>query len=326
MGGAAYSLPASEEATYKSAAFLIALLYAAALAMLPLDVFKDRLNYLTYADQSDIILLRYWNDGLLSFLSNEPLWLATNILLRKILPPELVVRAIIFFSSFTVSWVAISRYSREVIWILLFLLLVQFIKNYIIHLRQGYAIAIFFLGWFAFRSRARWFFIGASPFIHSSFAFVILIMLSIHIFRLMRMDAYICVLLAGLSGLIVGASLPYIASVLGARQAGQYDFVSTDVSGLGFLYWSSVLILFLLSGSKFARNHVFSLSLIAFYLATYFQIEVTARIFESGLLLVLLSGLSLTGWRRNLFTSSMILYATLQYYQRIGLPYLGWGA
>jgi len=55
------------------------------------------------------------------------------------------------------------------------------------------------------------------------------------------------------------------------------------------------------------------------------MIEVTARIFESGLLLVLLAGLSLTGWRRLTYLSAVLAFGGLSWILRVGQPAMGFG-
>jgi len=58
--------------------YLFSLIYAATLAFLSLDVFKDRINYLRYAESSLAILQGYFNKGILVALVNEPVWLLIN--------------------------------------------------------------------------------------------------------------------------------------------------------------------------------------------------------------------------------------------------------
>lgn len=320
-GGSTASFLASRFST----ALVFALLYGTALASLPLEAFLDRANYLTYATQSHVNMAHYWERGLLAFLSNEPLWLFTNIALHTIMPGEWVLRTIIFVPASTVAYVVIKQHPRQIIWLFLFLLMAQVIKNHIIHLRQGYAIALFLAGWFSPQKKIGWPLMVASAFVHTSFAFVLLIFVAVELAKTLRLSPHLQVLAAAFLGLVVGVSLPYIAATVGARQSGQYDFSPENVSGLGFLFWAALLFLMLSAGRAFVAVHTFALATIGFYLATYFQFEVTARIFESTLLLVLLSGLDLGGGRRQAFLAAIMFYTAFQYIQRAGLPYLGWG-
>jgi hypothetical protein len=76
---------------------------------------------------------------------------------------------------------------------------------------------------------------------------------------------------------------------------------------------------------KFLKAHVFETGLIVFYLSTYWLIEVTARIFESGVLLVLMAGLALSGWRRLGFLAMIVVFGGVMWSMRIGKPAMGFG-
>lgn len=306
-------------------ALLFALIYGTVLASLPLEAFLDRASYLTYAAESHQILARNWERSFLAVLSNEPLWLFSNIALHAIMPTEWVLRTIIFVPACTVAYLVIKQDPRQAIWLVLFLLMAQVLKNHIIHLRQGYALALFLAGWFAQQKRVSWPLMLGSAFVHTSFVFVLVIFAAVNLAKYFRLSPYLQVSAGIILGAIIGAALPHIAAAVGARQAGEYEFNAASISGLGFVYWGSILLLFLSSGRAFVTTRAFALAATGFYLSTYFQIEVTARIFESTILLVLLAGLDLQGWRRLSFLAATVCYAALQYIQRAGLPYLGWG-
>jgi len=141
----------------------------------------------------------------------------------------------------------------------------------------------------------------------------------------MRFAADLRTLTFVLAALVVGTGLVRIAVLLGARQATEYQFTATDVSGLGFVFWFVMFLILCLKGKVFMRKHAFELGAIVFYLGTYFLIEVAARIFESVLIPVLLTGLNLTSWRRLAFYALLMLYTVLWYSLRLGQPWLGWG-
>ena len=108
---------------------LISLLYSLSLASLPISAFKDRANYLRYAEFGSQIFERYSDAGLLPLLANEPLWLFVNALIGQALSPEWTVRAIIFVSAFTVCFTLLRRYSAHVLLLTLFLLSPQIQKT-----------------------------------------------------------------------------------------------------------------------------------------------------------------------------------------------------
>jgi len=104
---------------YRLGIFLLSVLYAAVLTCLPLDIFMDRINYLTYAEYSFDIFLRLWEAGLLPMITNEPIWLLMNSTLAIVLPPEITVRVIIFVPAVLVSYYVLSTKPRNFVWLLL---------------------------------------------------------------------------------------------------------------------------------------------------------------------------------------------------------------
>jgi hypothetical protein len=278
-----------------------------------------------FAHHSWGILIHFWSSSPLAALSNEPLWLMMNAGLKTVLPAESVLRTLIFMPATLVAWLVLRYDPRQFLWLLVFLLLPQVLKNHIVHLRQGTAISVFLAGWFTSRQPLRWLLIGATPFIHSAFFFVLGLMALSGLARRMRLAAYLRTLLFVSAGVAISLSLAWIASLLGARQAQHYDFSMPEVSGLGFVFWIIVFGVMWQQGRMYVYRHAFELGVIAFYLATYFLIEVTARIFESALLLVLFAGLRLTRWRRVAFLSLITSYGFLQYLMNIGQPWLGFG-
>ena len=289
------------------------------------DEIKDRANYIIYANSSDLIILKYFYSGILAFFFNEPLWLSFNIFLRSFLEPEQVVSTIIFFSASLSSYLILKINPKYFLFLLFLLFLPQVTVKYVVHLRQGLAISFFLLGWFSASKKWRWSFFIIASLIHASFFFVTLLyFLSIAMQRF-KLAADLRTILTVIFGLIVSFGLGVAASFLGARQSEQYDFSAAETSGLGFLFWLGVSILYFLQGREFTRSHIFTMTTITFYLTTYFFIEVTGRIFESAILIVMLSSLELTSWRKKLFLLVCTFYAFVTWLIKINEPWLGWG-
>ncbi len=301
----------------------IALTYGFVLSQLPDQDFKDFNNYLVYAESSSLIALSYAAGGFLGILANEPVWLLINSGLGLFMDPEMVVRAIIFFGASSVTWLILRHYPKHFFWLILFLLLPQVIKNYLIHLRQGAAITVFLWGWFAGNRSSRWLLMGLTPFIHASFFFILVLLASTWILRFTRFGSDLKIITYGFVGIAFGLGLSFLAELLGARQAGEYAFERTDVSGLGFLLWAIILSIMLSAGKSWLREHTFESGIVTFYLMTYWLIEVTARIFESGLIVVLFAGLTLRGWRRQVFLGILLGAGAIAWVLRIGQPALG---
>jgi hypothetical protein len=304
---------------------LFALGYAAALAHLPLDVFKDRDNYLIYAQYSNIIFLKYLVNGVPSLLANEPLWLLININLSRHFYPDQVVRILNFMPAFLVAWQLTRRNPRHAIWMVIFLLSPQVVKNHIIHLRQGVALSVFLLGYFARPLWLRGGLMAVAGFIHSSFLIVGMIGLAVWLSDSLRMAPRVRAAALILCFSIIGGLLGVVAGELGARQADTYADVDLDISGLGLLFWAAMLMLFASSGALFLRRHMFAFLVLAFYLVIYFLTPVAGRILESGMFLVFLAALDLPDRRRLFFMWGFTAFTAAQYAMRIGQPWLGWG-
>lgn len=302
-----------------------ALFYGYALSSLPLDVFKDRLNYLEYAEYSWPILLHYWSLGPLEFFANEPLWLIVNVGLSSVFVPETAVRIIIFFPAACISWIVLRNNKQHLLFVIYFLLLPPVIGKNIIHLRQGLAIAVFLLAWFSSWRYLRLLLLSFTPFIHASFFFVLILFFMSSSAKLFKLANDLRIILAVFFGTVISVSLGWIASTLGARQGDEYAFVADSISGFGFVFWFVVLALMLLQGRRYLYDYAFEVSLLVFYLTTYFFVEVTARIFESGLLLALLAALHLSQWRRTMFFFMIVFYGIFAYFLRFGHPWLGFG-
>lgn len=304
---------------------VFALSYAAILSQLPLDIFKDRANYIVYADYSDAILARYSASGILSLLANEPLWLLLNINLARFMYPENALRVIIFVPAFLVAWQLLKRNPHHAIWMIFFLLAPQVIKNHIIHLRQGVALSVFILGYFAGPKWLRFGLMFTSGFIHASFLFIWVIGAAVWASDALRLAPRLRAGILILCFIMIGALIGFVAGGIGARQAIIYENADLDISGIGFLFWMMIFLLFASSGAAYLRNNMFPFAILSFYLAIYFITPISGRIFESGMFLVFLSGLTLPGWRRHLFLGSFIFFSAVQYVTRLDQPWLGWG-
>jgi hypothetical protein len=279
--------------------FFIAFMYGFFLSQLPDVNFKDYVNYLNYVDSAWLIVKSNLDNGIARTLSNEPVWLLINFGLGFFLDPDTVVRTIIFFSASSVAWLILMNYPQHFIWLILILLMPQVVKNYLIHLRQGLGVAVFLWGWFSVGRTSRFILLGMTPFIHASFFLIISFLVLAWIMRLFRLSPVLMIIIYMFFALTLSMTMGIFAEFFGARQSAQYQFQRADVSGLGFLLWSIILLIMFTTDKLWQREHIFAIGIVIFYLITYLLITFSARIFESGLLVVLLSLLSLRGWRRS---------------------------
>lgn len=308
------------------APLIFSVLYGLALAMLPMDALMDRANYIEYAAYSDEKILLNASQGLLVLIFNEPLWLLLNVFLANFFSDaEGVIRFYIFFSSSIFSYFFVRRNFCNAILFVAIIFAPIIIKNYVIHLRQGVAISVFFLGWCIANRRIRLGLMLLSPFIHASFFFVIFLMFVSRVLQKLRFS--VVLLVSAFCAIALGMMIlaPKVAQIMGARQVDALDSPGGDVSGFGFVFWVAVAMVFAAQGQAFIKKHLFEIFSLLFYLISYFFLPWSGRIFESALCVILSASISLTGWRRSFFFFMMIGYVLLMYSMRINRPMLGFG-
>lgn len=308
------------------AMYIIPFLYSIFLSILiPVDgTILDRANYLEYVNSSEIILLRNLNSGYLSVLTNEPIWLLINIVLNHFFQDEISVRLIIFFASFTSSYLILKEKSKSTFLILLILIFPSVIIKYVVHLRQGLAISFFLIGWFSNIKIKRYLFFFLTPFIHSSFFIVLFLFAVSRFLKSLKLSTEIVLVSVIFLGLFSTFGINYFSNLLGARQANEYDFSYIAVSGLGFIFWFIILIIYLLQGGNFNKSNYLILACIVFYLTTYFLLDITSRVFESVIIIVLIAGKDLTSWRKIIFILAVFIFIVLSWVLNINKPWLGW--
>lgn len=310
------------------AAGCIALVYGLALASLPLELFKDRESYLRYATDSLTILEALWHVSPLAAMANEPAWLLLNHFLSIAFEPEGVVRALIAIPAVTVAWLTLSNAEGRIslAWFALLLLLPQVVKNHIIHLRQGVAIAVFLAGWFTASRPVRALCFSIAPLIHVSFAAVIGLTVVVWVLNRIRASVHLRLFVGVMISAALGLGLRWLAFGLEIRQAEEYDFVAKEVSGLGFVLWFTVLVLMLAQGHRFIIRNTFALFSLALYLSLYFVVEISARVFESSLLIVLMAMLTTTGLRLRALQAIILFVLLFQYVTQANQPAVGFGS
>ena len=189
--------------------------YGLILYSLPLTIFLDRTYYLEYAASSEFILINYYlSGGVVSVFFNEPLWLLINMALALIFQPEQIVRIIILFSSILFSYtLAKNLGSKNFLLVLLILFFPQVLQNYITHLRQGLALAIFMYGTLNTKRAKLYTFFTAL--IHSAFYFILIFQLLEIILVKLRLSFHLKVLAYFMSSAFLIIVVDSVASLIG---------------------------------------------------------------------------------------------------------------
>ena len=67
----------------------------------------------------------------------------------------------------------------------------------------------------------------------------------------LKINLYLKMIITAIILFLIGSLAIQIASVLGARQGERYTGVLANVSGLGFVFWSMIFVIFLSAGRRF---------------------------------------------------------------------------
>lgn len=305
-------------------AVVLSFIYAYFLAfLLPIDAFKDRENYLVYAADAGSAMARYLDSGILSFLVNEPVFLLANYLLSLVLGPEAVLSLLIFGFAFLFAFSMLGYNRKLIFWLLIALLLPQVLKNHVVQLRQGYAVALFTYAWLYLGGPKKWFLIALTPFIHASF-FIVGCFLAVYWFAFwirLKFDLKSTVFFAiSVSSAFL---IFFVADMLGSRHAIRYSGFDLNVSGSAFVFWSLVFAIFCFQSREWYERHSFAALFVLVYLGMYFTFPLSGRVFESVLPLVLIAGFSTRGYYQYAFVSLFLVYCLGQIYVGLGQPLLG---
>lgn len=304
--------------------FVFSSLYASSMLLFPMEGVIDRANYLEMAEVSPLIFARYLGFGILSVFTNEPIWLLFNSALGLVLSPENVVRIIVFLSAFVTSYLLLKNNPKAFLFLIFVIVVPQVAKNYIVHIRQGMAIAVFLMAWYSKNVKLKVILFLVAPLVHASFFIVGAILFACYMLNRLnfafdlRIFGYVGI------GLFFGIGLPVVSGILGARQSKTlFENYEADGSGAAFLVWLLIFFFVLMQGSRYLKNHGFSVAMITFYLLAYFVSPIAGRVFESALPLVVLSLYSLTSWRKLGALSLFVMFSILTLLMRVGQPLLG---
>jgi hypothetical protein len=284
------------------------------LFILSLDssLLSDRDAYAANVNNSIVVLLDKVSNFDILFFLKEPLYDVFALILFLLFDDGYV--ALPYFIIFSFSLFVFSLYRslpfnfgfEGLIFVLIILFLPLVLKNYIIHLRQGLAMSLFYFLYSSnFKHRKILLFLPA--FIHGTFLFISPIIVFFEIFSKFRMYFYF------LTPLFLFVLIPFFSSMfigLNPKIDSIEDYDNT-VSGFGFIFFFLIFFLLLFRHPSKYLNYI-SLFFIYFYLMSYFvQASFSARIFESSLPLCFFDFRDSTFQRRTI-SLLFILYIIIQ--------------
>ncbi|GKW41463.1 hypothetical protein PEC301879_13210 [Pectobacterium carotovorum subsp. carotovorum] len=266
--------------------FFFSVLYGCVFSFLPNVFFRDRGSYLVYARDSGAIFDRYYDNGIVVLLSNEPLFLKINHLLSSIFPYEYIPHILVFFSCSIIFYFAMKEcdnFLSKFLMLCLMLFTPVFFHLQNVVIRQALCSAILLMICSVFPDRKKWW--GVSVFlgfIHSSFFLVAVFLFFNDLLHRYKASLLIRVSIFVVVSIVISLSVIMIGEYFGVRQVSE-DHIknSAGVSGLAFLMWLSVFIVIYLRPKEFINNyHLNEIAIIGLvvYLSMYFLSPVAGRL------------------------------------------------
>jgi len=273
----------------------LSVIYGYIFTLIPHFYFKDRVNYLSYAENYDFFL--YLKSDV-SFLTSEFFFLYINKFLSLFFVPENIVYFFVFFINFTLCFLFLS-YGRKTVLPLLGILaffLMPFGFSYQLgSLRQSFAVSLFLFSIYYIKN-VNLLLICISVLlglIHTSFLLVIPFLVADYIFLkfFSDRDLFYRLTLQLLVALFIGLLLSIISAIFSVEKMGSY---LESESGLGwfFLFFIPFLIVNIYRyyiNKKIDYISFLSIVGIIIYIVFYFITPISGRIITIFLPFIFLS-------------------------------------
>lgn len=282
----------------------------------PILGFLDREVYLYNHMGEAIYRLYYWlNEPIIGKILGEPVWLMINYLFGIVFGFEEGLLNLIFFSSFLGIFSVMSLidkynidFKNKFIYLIIFFGVGFMYSKYTMHLRQGFAISVFLFA-YCLNGTKKNLLILLTPLIHVSFFLVIPFYYLVEFLKgnTFKKHNLSVLFLSLLFGVVVFVYLPVIGDYFDIYKVDQYESLRYETSGFGFIFWLTILCLFLYSGRDFIYSNLFSIIGIMIFLISYNLFGNPGRLFNNFQPLVILSGLSLKGYNYYIFLIAMLL-------------------
>lgn len=266
--------------------YIISFIYAYIFASLPNDLFRDRANYLVYAERSNEIMERY--NGLAAIF-NEPLFLLSNKLLNTFFSYEIIPSIFVFFICFTISFIILVRSKNiilGIVGIICILSMAQTFHLQLVILRQGLATCLLlWLVHLAWNKKYFLYLVLCLSFIHSSIFIIFLFLVTDKLINYFISDKiiYRVMILILISTFVSVLIIPF-AELLSMRQAQEYNQSTASISGGNFALYSLILMTLLSQRKKdFSNDGIYTISLIgiSIYIGMYFFSPFSGRLIST---------------------------------------------
>lgn len=286
------------------------------------DVILDRSNYfVSISNSQERWSLLDFSSGYVIF--SEPLYIFLTSFLSRFFTVETSLLIIISLAAIMTLVPIFIRKPKLLFIIILIFLMPQVLSKYIVHIRQGLAIGLFFTFYFGLnRGLVLSSFIAGL--VHVSFFIVLPIAILSNISKSNRvLNTQISLLILFFGFLLLKSEyIIQLFSMVELRQINKYVFQSGNVSGLAFIYWISIFILLLIS-KNFSEKAILARNVIAVYCASYFSISFISRFIESFIPLIFIE---LHNVNKQIAYAAVIFFLITSWIREFGKPLLGFGA
>lgn len=285
--------------------------------------FIDYGNYFNFAEHSSSIIGEYRSYNIIRFITNEPLWLYIVFLLNFLFDSESTLKILVCFISFLTIYNLSKIDKIDIFSLIIILISPLLVKNFLVHIRQGFAISIFIFALNINNKYIKYFLIFLIPFIHSSFFILYFIIAVCYFGKIFNINIILNTAIVSLISILLAYNIALISNYLDARQSEYYDFSSLEMSGFAFIYWTSFLFIILLLNKKKTFIAYCATGIISFYISSYWFTNITSRVFESGLILILIYFVSLNERQKTRLFLIFLLSSLYTWAVQFSLP--GWG-
>lgn len=262
---------------------LVGILYIPFITLMPNDWFRDRDNYLIYANMASIIKDKY--EGI-SLYFNEPIFLLINDKLSLYFDVEIIPHIFSFFLVFS-FFVGLAYYSKNILMfflgLILSILIPYMLQSELVVLRQGLATSIFIISFLLVKNdkiiAAVLFFLA---FIHSIF-FIFFIFFILNFIFFSKIDFKVKLSLNFILMATVSIFSILLAQFFGLRQGDEYQ-QNMEVSrggGAFLLFFFLAIYLYLFGEKKNKKLYEFSLIGLVMFLTAYFLTPISGRLFNT---------------------------------------------
>lgn len=262
---------------------IIGTLYIIFLSNMPNEWFRDRDNYLIFANYSESIIDLYGSKFIL--IANEPLFLYLNIWLTKVFESDFIPNLFVYF--ITSVFVFFIGYNAKnaigfIFGLTLCIVIPYVLQAELVALRQGLATALFIPFFFLVKDDKKILVVLLlCAFFHSIF-FLFFLFYFLNFFTLRRFSinkklfiTFVFMIILSFIGIVA-------AKFLGLRQGSEYMEVELKVGGGAFILFTFVWMYVYVYGNKEnKRLYEFVMIGLTIFLTSYFLSPISGRLFNT---------------------------------------------